>query len=165
MIVAHTTSAEGTRGLAAALAGVVRGGDLLVLGGDLGAGKTTFTQGFARALGVDTPVTSPTFTLHNLYRGRLDVHHLDVYRIGDLTEAVDLALEELLDSGAVTVVEWGATIREAFGVDELEVTLELGPGDDDRVVTVRPQGARWADRLGDLADALRPWTTDGAPSC
>ena len=165
MIVVRTTSAASTQAFAAALAGVVRGGDLLVLGGDLGAGKTTFTQGFARALGVDTPVTSPTFTLHNLYRGRLDVHHLDVYRIGDLTEAVDLALEELLDSDAVTVVEWGATIREAFGVDELEVTLELGPGDDDRVIGVRPRGTRWADRVGDLVAALEPWTADGGSSC
>lgn len=165
MIVARTASAEGTRALAAALAGIVRGGDLLVLGGDLGAGKTTFTQGFAAALGVDAPVTSPTFTLHNLYRGRLDVHHLDVYRVGDIAEATDLALEELLDSGAVTVVEWGATIREAFGVDELEVTLELGPGDDDRVVTVRGHGSRWDDRLGEVVDALRPWTTGGVAPC
>ena len=78
-----TSSPESTQAVAASLAGLARAGDLLVLCGDLGAGKTAFTQGFAAALGVTDPVTSPTFTLANRYAGmELTVHHLDVYRLG-----------------------------------------------------------------------------------
>ena len=167
MISARTISAEETRALAAALAEVVVPGDLVVLSGDLGAGKTAFCQGFGSALGVTGPITSPTFTLHHRYRGRVEVNHIDVYRFDQLDEVVDLGLAELLDSDAVTVIEWGDTIRPALPADYLEVALELGDEDDERTVTLRPVGARWLARtrvLGEIA-ARWPVTATEAGAC
>ncbi|SVE24973.1 uncharacterized protein METZ01_LOCUS477827, partial [marine metagenome] len=132
--------------VATALAGLVRAGDLLVLCGDLGAGKTVFAQGFGRALGVTAPITSPTFTLANRYQGEeLTVHHLDVYRLAHIDEVRDLGLHELVDDRSVTVIEWGDAIAGALPGGYLEVRLTLGAGPDDRVVGLRPVGAEWSD--------------------
>ncbi|MGH9216286.1 MAG: tRNA (adenosine(37)-N6)-threonylcarbamoyltransferase complex ATPase subunit type 1 TsaE, partial [Acidimicrobiales bacterium] len=109
-MVARTSSVEATQGLAAALASLAQPGDLVVLAGDLGAGKTAFVQGFGRGLGVGEPITSPTFTLVQEYMGRLPVHHVDVYRLGHLSEVVDLGLSELLDDEGIVLIEWGDAI-------------------------------------------------------
>jgi len=124
-LVARTASALETRDLAAALAELARPSDLLVLVGDLGAGKTAFTQGFGRGLGIDEQITSPTFALVRSYTGRLDLYHLDVYRLEQVSEALDLGLSELLDDGSVTVIEWGDTIAPALPHDYLEVHLRF----------------------------------------
>jgi len=153
-----TASANATQELAAALAPLVVDGDLLVLVGDLGAGKTAFTQGICRALGVDEPVTSPTFTLANRYQGRLVVNHLDVYRIEALAEAEDLALVELLDDG-LTLIEWGDVILPALPDDRLDVRITFGAGDDDRVLELVAVGDRWSDRFDRVAAALGEWTS------
>lgn len=157
MITLATTSVDETRAVAAALASRVVAGDLLLLSGDLGAGKTAFVQGFATALGVDDDVTSPTFTLAQRYQGRLTVHHLDVYRLTDLAEVVDLAIPELLDGDTVTLIEWGDVIESALPPDHLDVDFTLGDGDDDRTITLGCIGQRWASRMRLLADDLRPW--------
>ncbi|MBL8776570.1 MAG: tRNA (adenosine(37)-N6)-threonylcarbamoyltransferase complex ATPase subunit type 1 TsaE [Acidimicrobiales bacterium] len=149
-----TTSAAGTRAVAAAVAGQVRAGDLLVLAGDLGAGKTAFTQGFGAALGVEVPITSPTFTLAQRYEGRLRVHHLDVYRLSGPEEAADLDIADLLEDEAVTLIEWGDTIRPALPPDFLEVRFTLGEGDDDRSIAFTAVGPGWTDRLPALAEAI-----------
>jgi len=142
--------------MAAAIAPLIVDGDLLVLVGDLGAGKTAFTQGMCAALGVDEPVTSPTFTLANRYRGRLVVNHLDVYRIDALEEAEDLALVELLDDG-VTLIEWGDVILPALPADRLDLRITFGAGDDDRVLEFTAVGPRWSDRLDILRAELTEW--------
>ena len=149
-----TRSAEQTRSVAAALARACRGGDLLLLTGDLGAGKTTFCQGFGAALDVRTPITSPTFTLHHRYQGRLVMHHLDVYRLDQLDDTIELGLGELLESGGVTLIEWGDTIRPVLPEDHVQVSLELGAGDDDRLVRIAFRGEGWADRVARLAEEL-----------
>ena len=141
-----TTSALQTQKVASSLAALVQAGDLLVLCGDLGAGKTAFTQGFGRALGVTTPITSPTFTLANRYPGALTVHHLDVYRLVHIDEVADLGLHELVDDASVTVVEWGDAIAGALPGGFLEVRLLLGDRPDDRQVEFRTVGTEWADR-------------------
>ncbi len=156
MIKCATDRVEQTRELAAAVAGSVAHGDLLMLMGDLGAGKTAFVQGFARALGVDGPVTSPTFTLANRYVGRIVVNHLDAYRVEAIAEADDLALPELLEDG-VTLVEWGDNILAALPGDRLEIRIVLGEGDDDRLLDIACVGPSWGARRGILAKALSVW--------
>lgn len=153
-IVVHTSAVAQTRAIAGRIAELVQAGDVIVLVGDLGAGKTAFCQGFAAALGVTEVVTSPTFTLARQYEGRLTMHHLDVYRLGSVDEAIDLALPELVDDDSVTLVEWGDTILAALPHDLLEIRFTFGAGDDDREITVEPLGARWAAREAALARAL-----------
>ena len=151
-----TTSPAETQEIAAALASVVRAGDVILLSGDLGAGKTTFTQGFARALGVTDPVTSPTFTLMNEYRGRLRVLHADVYRLESLQEVIDLGIGELVEEDSVALVEWGEAAAPALP-GHLTITIEHGDGDDDRVMTLSPSGTAWTERVGELEAALAEW--------
>ena len=156
MILCATDSVEGTRAVAAAVAALVVEGDLLVLVGDLGAGKTAFAQGFARTLGVDEPVTSPTFTLANRYSGSMTVNHLDAYRVETLSEAEDLAIPELLEDG-VTLVEWGDNILPALPAGHLAIRITLGEGDDDRVLQLTAAGSAWQSRWRLLAESLDTW--------
>ena len=156
MIEVVTHSADDTRELAGQLAGVARRGDLVLLAGDLGAGKTTFTQGFGRALGVEERIVSPTFNLVRTYDGRLPLVHADVYRLDHLQEIVDLGLPEMLDD-AVTLVEWGDVAAQALPADFLEARLELGAEDDDRRITLRVVGPSWAGRLAQVEDAVAKW--------
>ncbi|MAG03645.1 MAG: tRNA (adenosine(37)-N6)-threonylcarbamoyltransferase complex ATPase subunit type 1 TsaE [Acidimicrobiaceae bacterium] len=150
--------------VASSLAGSVRAGDLIVLCGDLGAGKTAFTQGLGRALGVTTPITSPTFTLANRYEGDLVVNHIDVYRLVHIDEVRDLGLHELLDDRSVTVIEWGDAIAGALPGGYLEIRMTLGEGPDDRFLEFRTVGEGWADREATVA-ALRTLTADGGEPC
>ena len=107
-----TDAPEATEEAAARLARHVRRGDLLLLEGEMGAGKTTFVRGLARGLGTSGDVMSPTFQLVRVYRGPMQLAHVDLYRLADAAELADLGLDELLDEGAV-VVEWGDRLREA----------------------------------------------------
>jgi tRNA threonylcarbamoyladenosine biosynthesis protein TsaE len=134
----RTRSADETRRLAAVLSTAARRGDVVVLSGPLGAGKTTFAQGFARGLGVEGPVTSPTFTLVRQYPCRLgQLVHADVYRLDHLAEVEDLGLAELVEQGAA-LVEWGDVAAPALSPVAWTVTLAAtaAGGGDDREVTV-----------------------------
>lgn len=156
---ACTRSVDETRQLGAAIADLAGPGDVVVLAGDLGAGKTAFVQGFSRGLGVEGRVTSPTFTLVHVYEGgRFPVYHLDVYRLDQLSEALDLGLAEMLDDGGVVLVEWGDAITPVLPHHLLEVRLTFGAGDDDRTLTFRAVGPSWHDRLPQLELALGPWS-------
>ena len=157
-LAASTSGADQTKALAAALAPLACPGDLVLLAGELGAGKTAFTQGFAAGLGVDEPVTSPTFTLVRTYPGgRLKLHHVDVYRLDHLQEAEDLGLAELVDDGGVTLVEWGDVIVPVLPADHLEVRLAYGDRTDDRLLRLRATGQRWSSRVGALRRLLGTW--------
>jgi tRNA threonylcarbamoyladenosine biosynthesis protein TsaE len=160
-LVARTSSVAETQDLAAALAGLAQSGDLVVLAGDLGAGKTAFVQGFGRGLGVTEAITSPTFTLAQQYEGRLVVHHLDVYRLEQLGEVAELGLSELLDDDGVVLIEWGDAILPVLPNDYLEVRLTYGAGDeaadDDRRIVLRTVGTEWARRQVSLLQLLAPW--------
>ena len=147
----RTAGVDETRAIAADVAGVTVAGDLIVLLGDLGAGKTAFVKGLAAAIGSPDPVTSPTFTIAQRYDGgRLTVHHLDAYRLAGPEEAADLALDELLDDDAVTVIEWGDRLQGILPVDRLEIAMAFGAGDDDRVLMIEAGGPGWASRLREL---------------
>jgi tRNA threonylcarbamoyladenosine biosynthesis protein TsaE len=149
-----TTSADHTRALGAALGAVLRPGDVVLLAGDLGAGKTTFAQGVAAALGIDGPVTSPTFTIVHEYDGRIPLVHVDVYRLETLAELHDLGFEEIVDDARVTLVEWGDMVAQALPTDRLLGRLVLVVDDDERFVTFVPHGARWRERMGTLERAV-----------
>lgn len=150
------TSPRDTAAIAEAIAAVLVAGDVLVLGGDLGAGKTTFTKALGAALGITEHITSPTFTLAQQYGGgRLPLHHLDVYRIDQIEEVVDLALPELYESGGVVVIEWGDTIAPALPAGYLLVRFEFGDGDDDRSLALHTVGAAWTSRVPALKVSLR----------
>ena len=161
----RTASVAETRALAAALAPLVRVGDCIVLAGEMGAGKTAFTQGLAAALGVDEAVTSPTFTLvHTYTTGRVRLHHVDVYRLDRTGEVEDLGLAELLDDGVV-VVEWGDAVRESLPADRLEIGIGLGArADDERVVDVELVGRTWAAREPQLDAAWASFAAE-ADAC
>ena len=140
----ETHSAEETRALAAALGAHLRPGDVLCLIGDLGAGKTTFTQGLALGLGLppDEPVNSPTFTLLAEHPGgRLPLYHFDVYRLEDSSGLYDLAFNEYLDSGGVVVIEWADKITDALPADRLDIALTV-EGSDDRQITLTAHGLK-----------------------
>ena len=155
MIQLTTSSALETQEVAYKIAALVEQGDLVLLVGELGAGKTTFAQGFGRALGIVEPITSPTFTLAREYEGqRLTMHHLDVYRLEEIDEVLDLALPELLDGASVTLIEWGDAIIPALPGEYLEVRFEYGEDDDERVIGVRPVGRRWLAREASLSRTL-----------
>jgi tRNA threonylcarbamoyladenosine biosynthesis protein TsaE len=159
----HSASVADTKAVAAALASVCGTGDILLLIGDLGAGKTAFAQGFAAALGVTGPVTSPTFTLVRQYacaeEAPVDTFiHADVYRTASLPEVVDLALSELVEERAIALIEWGDMAAAAVGDDVLEVTLTRPEGllDDtssQRRITIVGQGS-WTARSDEVAQAV-----------
>jgi len=137
---------EQTEAAGARLAAVLRPGDVVALTGALGAGKTRFTQGLARALGVSVRVVSPTFVLVNEYRGRLAVHHVDAYRTGSLTELLDLGLDEMIADDGVTVIEWADKLTALLPADAVHVHID-GVGDEPRTITIaRPDGVSEARR-------------------
>ncbi|KUP97889.1 tRNA (adenosine(37)-N6)-threonylcarbamoyltransferase complex ATPase subunit type 1 TsaE [Thermobifida cellulosilytica] len=140
------------RALGSAIAAEVRAGDLILLSGPLGAGKTTFTQGLAQGMGVRGPVTSPTFAIartHPSLVGGPDLVHVDAYRLGGPEELDDLDLEAGL-AESVTVVEWGTGMAEWLNDDRLEISIDRH-ADDVRTVRVRRVGERWRGTLAALA--------------
>jgi tRNA threonylcarbamoyladenosine biosynthesis protein TsaE len=157
-------SAGAMRDLGAALATLLSGGDVIVLTGDLGAGKTTFVQGAARALGVTDPVVSPTFTLVRKYRGSRPVFHVDVYRLDRMQEAIDLGIEDLFEPDGVTFVEWGDVIEGLLPGAYLELEMWTRPEDEGRFVVVTGRGPIWANRWERLRAVTNRWANKGAAS-
>jgi tRNA threonylcarbamoyladenosine biosynthesis protein TsaE len=143
---------EDTQAVGRALGRLLQAGDLLILTGDLGAGKTTFTQGLGEGLGIRGPVTSPTFVIARVHPSLVDgpaLIHVDAYRLGDAAELDDLDLDTDLDE-AVTVVEWGSGLAETLSAVRLDLALTRA-ADDVRTLTVTALGGRWTDvDLGSL---------------
>jgi tRNA threonylcarbamoyladenosine biosynthesis protein TsaE len=171
-LVALAPGAGDMKRLGGVLASLLRPGDTVLLGGDLGAGKTTFTQGLAAALGVSGPVTSPTFVLLHSYRTSAgwDLLHADVWRLEQLQEVIDLAIPELLEEGAAAVVEWGEMAAPALAPDYLHVAIDFAPGgptpgdfephggangaNGARRLVFTAVGPSWLGRMAELAAAL-----------
>ncbi|MCW2757849.1 MAG: ATPase or kinase [Nocardioidaceae bacterium] len=157
-VVLDVPDADAAQALGRRLATVLRAGDLVILTGDLGAGKTTLTQGIGAGLGVRGDVTSPTFVIARVHQPLDDgpsLVHVDAYRLGGAAELDDLDLDTDLDT-AVTVVEWGEGLAETLAEDRLVVALRRDSTGDSEVrrVSIRPFGKRWFDtRLGDLLGA------------
>ncbi|MDI6712665.1 MAG: tRNA (adenosine(37)-N6)-threonylcarbamoyltransferase complex ATPase subunit type 1 TsaE [Anaerosomatales bacterium] len=125
------------------LARLLAPGDVVALSGDLGAGKTHLVQGVAHGLGVAEPVTSPTFNLLVVHPGRVPLHHFDLYRLERAEELDDIAFAETLESGGVSLIEWGDKFPGELPADHVEVVIRVGEGDE-RVFEVRGTGVRSA---------------------
>lgn len=132
-VISH--SAEETRAAGERLGARLDAGAVVACIGELGAGKTCFLQGLARGLGVESPVTSPTFVLINEYRGRVPVHHLDAYRTESLSEVLDLGIEELMHGDGVTVIEWADKLIPMLPAHTITVTID-GLGDEPRRIVI-----------------------------
>ena len=126
MRIVETHSPEETWALAAALADELGPGTVMALHGDLGAGKTCFVQGLAAALGIDEPITSPTYTLIGEYEGRLPLHHIDLYRLSGPEEALGLGLEEYFDANGITAIEWAERAEGLLppGLLHIQITVD-----------------------------------------
>src|SRR5262245_35598752 len=152
----EVATADAMRALGRRLASLLRAGDLVILSGPLGAGKTTLVQGMGTGLGVRGPVTSPTFVIARVHpspAGGPDLVHADAYRLASPAEVDDLDLDASLEH-SVTVVEWGGGLAEGLAADRLEITIsfatppavpgvEDGPGDQPRTVRIAGLGKRW----------------------
>ncbi|MCT4795392.1 tRNA (adenosine(37)-N6)-threonylcarbamoyltransferase complex ATPase subunit type 1 TsaE [Exiguobacterium alkaliphilum] len=135
-----THSAAETQAVAEKLATLVTAGTVITLNGDLGAGKTTFTQGFGKGLGVKRNVNSPTFTIMKQYQGRLPLYHMDVYRLEDTGD--DIGLEEYINGDGVAIVEWSNLIESSLPAERLAITIER-VGDEERRLTFEPVGQKY----------------------
>lgn len=138
-MIVETNSAQETYELGKRLGREASAGEIYCLDGDLGTGKTVFTQGFAAGLGIDGPVNSPTFTILQQYEdGRLPLYHFDVYRIGDVEEMEEIGYEDCFYGEGVCLVEWSGLIRELLPENVIRITLEkdLEKGFDYRRITV-----------------------------
>ena len=127
----------------------MQGGELVLMTGDLGAGKTCMTQGIAWGLGVNEHARSPTFVLVSEYEGRRTLYHADLYRIDDPLEAEDLGLDETYGNGGVCVVEWAEKAEEIFSLDHLQVSIRV-TGPEERTFDLRAGGPKHAALLDGL---------------
>lgn len=150
-------SADETRRLAVALAPVLIPGDLIVLAGDLGSGKTTFVQGVADGLGITEQVTSPTFILMKEYcGGRYPFMHLDIYRLGRYQELIDLGYDEFLDPSYILAVEWGDMIEPMLPQEHLRVSFAYSDDDEStRRISLSSKGDRWVSRIAEVRDLAK----------
>jgi tRNA threonylcarbamoyladenosine biosynthesis protein TsaE len=151
MLHLRSDSLAATSAIAASLAGLARRGDLIVLAGEMGTGKTAFAKGFGEAIGVSEPITSPTYTLvHSYPAGRVTLHHADIYRLTTHHEVADLALGELLESDGIVIVEWGDVVAGSLG-DHVLVRLDFDESDDQaRDIVVSAAGKAWAARWDEI---------------
>ena len=154
-----TRSVEETRALGEELGrDVLVAGDVVVLTGELGTGKTALAQGVGRGLEVDGPVVSPTFTLVRQYEGRVPLCHADFYRLERMQEIHSLGLEEQIDD-SVTLIEWGEVAATALPSDRLEVRITAGAGPDERIIELVLLGESWrrrSRRLAEIVEGHRP---------
>ena len=145
----ETHSREQTQAVGWRLGRAAMPGDLLLLVGELGTGKTCLTQGIARGLNIDSHVRSPTFVLATEHQGRLMLYHIDLYRIDQISEAQDLGLDEYIEGGGVCVVEWANKAIPVFPAEHLRIELEH-TGDESRGLTFTAHGHRYTELLNAL---------------
>lgn len=132
-----SNSSQETEALGADLAAKLAPGDVVAFTGDLGAGKTAFTRGLARGLGIQERVTSPTFTIVNEYEGgRLPLFHFDMYRLSSSDELFDIGWEDYLARGGVCAVEWSEIIDDALEGGVIRVDIRRGEHDSQRIITI-----------------------------
>lgn len=134
-----SNSADETKKIAGEITKRLKSGDVICMYGDLGAGKTAFVQGVAAELGIDEPVTSPTFTIVNEYDGRLPLYHFDVYRIGSSDEMYEIGFDEYINGDGICIIEWAELIEDILPMDIITVTIvkNIEKGEDYREIFVK----------------------------
>ncbi|MQF48609.1 tRNA (adenosine(37)-N6)-threonylcarbamoyltransferase complex ATPase subunit type 1 TsaE [SAR202 cluster bacterium AC-647-N09_OGT_505m] len=157
-VILRSNSPGETRRIGASLGRHAEYGDVLLLCGDLGAGKTCLTQGIARGLGIEGYVRSPTFVLVSIHRGRLALYHIDIYRLENLAEVLDLGLEEYLEGDGVSVIEWADKALEAFPQSCLLVTMVVD-GEKERLIRLEPLGERYERLVTQVHEELSKSTS------
>ncbi|MDU4961474.1 MAG: tRNA (adenosine(37)-N6)-threonylcarbamoyltransferase complex ATPase subunit type 1 TsaE [Sporomusaceae bacterium] len=150
MLIFQTRSAAETEDLGFRIGSRLQAGDCLCLSGSLGAGKTVLSQGIARGLAVTEPVTSPTFTVLQLYQGRLPVYHYDLYRLRRPEELIDIGFEEYSGAAGVTLIEWPDKFSEMMPAEALWLQLSLAQDGQGRTIQVEPRGQRYQDLIKEL---------------
>ena len=146
-----TSSVEESFEAASLLANFVREYDSFVLSGELGAGKTHFAKGFAAALGISEPVSSPTFSLANVYTsGRLELIHFDLYRLNEASELDDIDFYSLTESGAVCLIEWGEKFIDEMPNDYTHIIIKKGEGETERIICFENHGTRSQELIEEL---------------
>ena len=150
-ITLYTSGPDETQRLGRLIGQRARPGDVYLLSGPLGAGKTCLTQGLARGLGVEGYVRSPTFVLMTSHQGRLTLHHIDLYRIGSPAEAWDLGLDEQLFDSGVCVIEWAERAEELLPEDALWLEFSYGESSEEREIALDTESSRFAELMGELA--------------
>jgi tRNA threonylcarbamoyladenosine biosynthesis protein TsaE len=150
----ESSSSEATKKLGETIGQNASAGDVILLTGELGAGKTCLTQGIALGLGVEGYVRSPTFVLMTRHHGRLALHHVDLYRMGSPAEAWDLGLDEQLFGEGVCVIEWADRASEIFPEDCLWIDLDYGSDPESRQITLEPGVTNDDSRFRSLLDLL-----------
>jgi tRNA threonylcarbamoyladenosine biosynthesis protein TsaE len=135
-----TNSAEETTYIGEQLGRLLIKGSIVCLSGDLGAGKTAFTQGIAKGMGVEDYVTSPTYTIINEYQGRLPLYHFDVYRLNDVEEMYELGYEEYFFGDGAVVVEWADIVRDIIPAERLWITILRAKDENSREIILEPTG-------------------------
>ena len=151
-VVLRSHSPVETRRIGVALGRHAEAGDVLLLCGDLGAGKTCLTQGIARGLGIQGYVRSPTFVLVSIHHGRLPLYHIDIYRLDHVAEVLDLGLDEYMAGDGVSVIEWADKALEVFPRSSLLVTLDF-EGEKERLIRLEPLGERYERLVLQVQDA------------
>ncbi|MCX8131351.1 MAG: tRNA (adenosine(37)-N6)-threonylcarbamoyltransferase complex ATPase subunit type 1 TsaE [Clostridia bacterium] len=153
MKVFRTCSSMETVAVASELGKLLRPGDVICLNGDLGAGKTAFTNGIAEALGIKRYITSPTFTIVNEYDADIPLYHFDVYRISDPEEMFDIGFEEYLSGEGVVVVEWSDLVRDIIPEENIRVNInkDISNGQDVRIISMQFIGDRYKEYENQLA--------------
>ena len=152
-LVLRSHSARETARIGSALGQYAEAGDVFLLSGELGAGKTCLTQGIAKGLGVDGYVRSPTFVLVSVHQGRLPLYHIDIYRLDEVAEVVDLGLEEYLAGDGVSVIEWASKALEVFPQPYMLVTLTY-EGENERLIQLEAMGERYESLLSQVQKRL-----------
>lgn len=149
-----TTSPENTQRLGEALGRLARPGDIFLLSGQLGAGKTCLTQGIAWGLGIEGYATSPSFVVMNQYQGRLPLYHIDLYRLENVAEVADLGLDDYLYGEGVCVVEWAERAPQAFPPEHLQINISY-LGESSRRFEFKPGGKRYVELLSQLKKVVK----------
>ena len=151
----RTSSPQQTEELGTALGALLRGGDVVALSGDLGAGKTILARGIAKGAGATGHIASPTFTFIREYHGPVTMFHADLYRLEEPAQLEDIGLEEILDAGGIVVIEWAEKARALLPTEYLWVELRFTKEDDAREIEFMPRGPRYAEIVRQLVTGSR----------